>query len=200
MSQMLRIDARENRDRVLGAARALFAEQGIGVTMRAVAERAGVGPATLYRRFPTRQALVDAAFSVELAACRAAVEGGAAERDPWHGLSSAVVRLAALAARNRGFTEAMTAADPGAEALREHRAELLRILADLMSRAQRDSALRTDVTVADLVLVLFAARAVPSMPAADREAVARRAATLALDGFRASEANTTLPAVPPRSR
>ena len=55
----LRADAQENRDRILDAARALFSERGLDVSMREVARCAEVGPATLYRRFPTKQALID---------------------------------------------------------------------------------------------------------------------------------------------
>ncbi|CAM3337706.1 helix-turn-helix domain-containing protein [Kibdelosporangium persicum] len=58
----LRSDARDNRDRILVAARTAFAADGIDVPMREIARRAGVGPATLYRRFPTKEALVTAAF------------------------------------------------------------------------------------------------------------------------------------------
>lgn len=70
LPHMLRADAQDNRDRVLEAARALFAERGIDVTMRQIARRADVGPATLYRRFPTKQILVDEAFEYELRSCR----------------------------------------------------------------------------------------------------------------------------------
>ena len=63
LPQMLRADAEDNRERVLEAARELFAERGLDVPLREVARRAGVGPATLYRRFPTKQSLVDAAFT-----------------------------------------------------------------------------------------------------------------------------------------
>ncbi|PZE25634.1 TetR/AcrR family transcriptional regulator [Curtobacterium sp. MCBD17_028] len=197
MPHILRTDAQDNRDRALDAARALFAERGLAVTMREVARRADIGPATLYRRFPTKQALMDAAFADELRACRAAVEDGAAHPDPWHGFCSMVVALAVLNARNRGFTEAMTAAHPSGEALHTHRTALLRIIADLVRRAQLVGALRIDVGVDDVVLVLIAGRAAPSVATADREAVARRSATLVLDAFRASRSNASLPPAPP---
>ena len=76
LTQMLRADAQENRDRILAAARALFAERGLDVGMREIARRAGVGPATLYRRFPTKQALIDEAFAVELAVVPSDRRGG----------------------------------------------------------------------------------------------------------------------------
>ena len=65
----LRSDARHNRDRIIAAARAAFAEGGLDVPMREIARRAGVGIATLYRRFPTSRDLVTAVFEDRFATC-----------------------------------------------------------------------------------------------------------------------------------
>lgn len=73
----LRSDALDNRERILDAARALFSADGLNVPMREIARRAGVGPATLYRHFPTKQMLVADAFADQLRACRAIVDEGA---------------------------------------------------------------------------------------------------------------------------
>src|ERR1700729_80765 len=67
----LRSDARDNRELILDAARALFAAEGLNVPMREIARRAGVGPATLYRRFPTKEMLVTEAFADQMLACHA---------------------------------------------------------------------------------------------------------------------------------
>jgi hypothetical protein len=75
-----------------------------------------------------------------------------------------------------------------------HRASLLRMLAELAGRAQAAGGLRRDFVVDDLVLVLLAGRGLSTTtPPAGRPAAARRFAALAIDAFRASEANTTLP-------
>jgi AcrR family transcriptional regulator len=190
---LLRADAQENRDRVLDAARALFAEAGIGVTMRQVARRAGVGPATLYRRFPTKQALVEAAFDHELQACRGIVEDGCAARDPWSGFCSVVEGLSVLNARNQGFTDAFTTMSADAGTIAAHRSSLLQMLAGLAERAQNVGALRRDFLIDDLVLVLLAGRGLSALPLARREGAARRFAALALDGFRACDATRHLP-------
>lgn len=181
----LRSDALDNRDRLLDAARTLFDEVGLGVTMREVARRAGVGPATLYRRFPTKQDLVGAAFAEELRECRAIVERGAADPDPWRGLRSVVVDSSELNARNHAFVEAFTNDFPDAVDFARHRAELLRILAGVARRAQAAGALRADFVLDDLVLVLLAGRGVSRAPAAQRLAAARRFAVIAVDGLRA---------------
>jgi AcrR family transcriptional regulator len=65
-SYTLRSDALDNRERILDAAGAVFAAEGLNVPMREITRRAGVGPATLYRHFPTKEALVTEAFTEEM--------------------------------------------------------------------------------------------------------------------------------------
>ncbi|KQO63913.1 TetR/AcrR family transcriptional regulator [Curtobacterium sp. Leaf261] len=180
----LRADARDNRDRILEAARELLARQGLGVGMREVARRAEVGPATVYRRFPTKQALVEAAFAVELASCRAIVEEGCADQDAWHGFVGVVERLTALNVRNQGFVDAFMSADPAAIVFTEHRRDLLGLLGGLAERARRQGGLRSDFVIDDLVLVLLAGRGLSSVPPARRAAAADRFAALAVDALR----------------
>ncbi|WP_291410363.1 helix-turn-helix domain-containing protein [Actinophytocola sp.] len=81
----LRGDAERNRDRVLVAARRLYAAEGFAVAMAAVAREAGVGVATLFRRFPTREDLVAAVFADTMDAY--ATTTTAALADPWHGFT-----------------------------------------------------------------------------------------------------------------
>ncbi|MFQ6200839.1 TetR/AcrR family transcriptional regulator, partial [Streptomyces sp. NPDC000405] len=83
----LRSDAGDNRDRILAAARLAFTAEGFSVPVREIARRAQVGAATVYRRFPTKQALFTAAFAEEMSLCSTVVEEGLAARDPWQGLS-----------------------------------------------------------------------------------------------------------------
>jgi AcrR family transcriptional regulator len=193
---MLRSDAQDNRDRLLEAARDLFGERGTSVPMREVARRAGVGPATLYRRFPTRQDLLDAALADEMAACRTIVEEGWANDDAWEGLCDVIERLSLLNARNQGFVDAFLADRPGLDVLAGHRAGLLRKLAELGRRAQASGELRSDFAVEDLLLVLTAGRALGSMPPARRPIAARRLARLAIDAFRTPAHSPPAPGVP----
>ncbi|MFF2053952.1 TetR/AcrR family transcriptional regulator [Leifsonia sp. NPDC058194] len=190
---MLRADAQDNRDRVLEAARSLFAERGIDIPMREIARHAGVGPATLYRRFPTKQILIDQAFAEELAACRGIVVDGCADPDPWRGFCTVVERISLLNGRNHGFVEAFLAAAPTAETFAEHRIALLGMLAGLASRAQAAGGLRPDFVIDDLVLVLLTGRALATRPPAARADAARRFAALAIDAFRASDDHRPLP-------
>jgi AcrR family transcriptional regulator len=185
LTQMLRTDARDNRDRILEASRELFSERGIDVTMRDIARAAGVGPATLYRRFPTKQLLVDAAFADELRTCSGIVERGAADPDPWRGFCYVIEQIGVLNARNHGFVDAFTRANPQVDSFAAHRSSLLHVLAGLAQRAQASGGLRPDFVMDDLVLILLAGRGLAGVRAERREAAASRFAALAIDALRA---------------
>lgn len=189
----LRADARENRDRILTAARSLFAEQGLDTGMREIARRAGVGPATLYRRFPTKQDVIDEVFDAELRACRRIVVEGCGDADPWRGFTSVVRGLIAVNVRNRGFVDAFTSAKPEGSALAAHRRELLGMLDELAGRAQRSGHLRSDFVIDDLVLVLLAGRGLTNIGARTRESAAQRFAALILAAFAAEPAQGAAP-------
>ncbi|RKR75948.1 TetR/AcrR family transcriptional regulator [Frondihabitans australicus] len=186
----LRSDARDNRDRIVEAARALFAERGLDVGMREIARRAEVGPATLYRRFATRDDLVDEAFSIELETCRRIVVEGCADDDAWRGLSSTLTALVELNAGNRGFVDAFTATAAASgsahSVIAAHRRELLGMLAGLVARARAAGRLRADFTVDDVVLILRAGR---GAAAGGSVAAARRFVELTLDGLRSRGAD-----------
>lgn len=194
LTHLLRSDAQDNREKILEAARSLFSDRGLDVPMREVARHAEVGPATLYRRFPTKQALIDEAFADELASCRRIVEDGCADPDPWRGFRSVIDRLLMLNARNQGFVDAFMSANPEAVMFAHHRAALLNLLAGLATRAQRSGRLRHDFAVDDLVLVLLAGRGLSSASTlpGTREAAARRFAALAIDAFRETGTTSTL--------
>jgi AcrR family transcriptional regulator len=197
LPHVLRSDAQDNRDRVIEAARELFAESGLGVTMRQIARRAGVGPATLYRRFPTKQDLVLEAFTDELGACSAIVREAAADPDPWRGFCSVIEGVTVLNARNQGFTDTFMAEHPSAVDFAAHRAGLTREIAAISRRAIAAGELRADFVLDDFMLVLLAGRGLATIPSRDRAAAARRFAALAIEGLRAGDANYPLPK-PPR--
>ncbi|BCJ33929.1 TetR family transcriptional regulator [Actinocatenispora thailandica] len=186
MTHLLRVDARENRDRVLAAARELFAESGLEVTMRQVARRAGVGPATLYRRFPTKHDLVLEAFEHELAECSSIVYDGAADPDPWRGFCFVVERTLLLNARNQGFTDAFMSAHPDVVDFAAHREQLGRTVTTIIRRAQAAGRLRPDFVFDDFAVILLAGRGLTAAPASTRDAAVRRFAGFTIDGLRAA--------------
>jgi AcrR family transcriptional regulator len=190
---MLRADAEENREALLDAARVLFSERGLAVSMRAVARAAGVGPATLYRRFPTKQDLIAAAFEDELRACERIVLEAAADPDPWRGIRTFLVRIGELNARNQGFTDAFMSAFPGAVDFASHRGGILRSLAGLVRRAQDAGAVRPDIVLDDLVLLLMAGRGLTAATPEARLAASRRFSALAIESLRAGGAEAPMP-------
>jgi AcrR family transcriptional regulator len=185
LSHLLRSDARDNRERILDAARAVFAADGLDVPMREIARRAGVGPATLYRRFPTKELLVTEAFADQMRACYAIVDEGLADPDPWHGFALVVEKLCELHARDRGFTAAFVSAFPHAIDFAADRERALRSIAELIRRAQEAGHVRPDVVLDDLVLVLMANNGIQAPSPAARVLASRRFAALALRGLRA---------------
>jgi AcrR family transcriptional regulator len=193
LPQSLRSDAEENRLRILQAAREVFAEEGLAVSMRDIARRAEVGPATLYRRFPTKQLLVAAAFDDELRACRAIVTDGCADTDAWRGLRAVITRIGELNARNQGFTDAFSSAFPDSVDFTAHRTGMLRDLAELCRRAKAAGKLRPDFVLDDLVLIILAGRGLSGGPVEARVAAARRFSALAIDALSGTTERSILP-------
>ncbi|MEU2774326.1 helix-turn-helix domain-containing protein [Streptomyces sp. NPDC007162] len=183
LPQALRSDAQGNRDRILDAARTLFAAEGLNVTMRAIARRAEVGPATLYRRFPTKQTLVTEAFMEQMRACHAIVDEGLADPDPWRGFCRVIERTCELHARNRGFTDVFMVTFPDAVDFAADREHTLNSIAELARRAQSTGRLRPDFVLDDLILMLVANRGIPAASPTTRVAASRRFAALVIQAF-----------------
>lgn len=194
----LRADALRNRDRILAAARALFAVHGVDVPMAEVARRAGVGAATLHRRFPTRESLVSAVFADRLATCDATIDAALADPDPWHALCTVVDGLVTAQAEDRGFTAALlsTAPDIAVERVRTHIEEGLEALVE---RARTSGRLRDDVELSDVMILLLAVGGVASARADLAPAASRRLVGHLLRAFAnpdTSTASAPLPAAP----
>ncbi|MGA4981737.1 TetR/AcrR family transcriptional regulator [Streptomyces cellulosae] len=189
----VRSDARDNRARILEAARTVFGEEGLGAPMREVARRAGVGPATLYRHFPAKRDLLAQTFAEQRRACRTAVLDALADPDPWHGFCDLIERVCELHAHSRGFADAFMTAFPEAMDFAEDRERTLRAVTELARRARETGRLRPEFVVDDLVLILMAHRGLQDTPRTARVAASRRYAAYVIEAFRAPEATTPLP-------
>ncbi len=187
LPQSLRSDARDNRELILDTARGLFISEGLNVPMREVARRAGVGVATVYRRFPTKQMLVTEALAGQMQACRAIMDEGLADPDPWHGFCLVIEKVCELHARNRGMTAAVSAAFPSAMVAAD-RAHALRSAAALAHRAKDVGRLRPDFVLDDLVLMLTANRSIRAASPAAAVAASRRFAEFTIRAFQAPTA------------
>jgi AcrR family transcriptional regulator len=188
--QPLRADARRNRERLLQAAAAAFATDGLSVPLDEIARRAGVGPGTLYRNFPTKDALFEA---VLLERFQRLVDDARALRgaeDPSGALLRFIDRLVAEAAAKQDLVEALASGGADLTAtLGAKAAQLRREIGNLLSRSQASGAIRDDITVADLMALisglLFSLRT-----GAARQADPQRALAVLCDGLRASSART----------
>ncbi|MFD0400949.1 TetR/AcrR family transcriptional regulator [Kitasatospora sp. NPDC127121] len=199
LPHIARSDARDNRARILDAARAVFSEEGLNAPMREVARQAGVGPATLYRHFPTKQALIVETFAEQRRACHATVRDALADPDPWHGFRSLVERICELHAHSRGFADAFMTAFPEAMDFAADRERTSRGVAELTRRAQDTGQLRPGFVVDDLILMLMAHRGLQDAPRAALLTSSRRFAAYVIEAFRAAPetgAPTPLPPAP----
>lgn len=191
----LRSDAERNRRLVLEAATQAFAEQGYEVGMAEIARRAGVGNATVFRRFPSKDALVQAIFEDRIAESIAAAHRAAELSDPWEALVYVLETSSELQARDRGFfqaTEQRLLEHP--ELLRHHR-RIFDAVDPIVARAREAGVLRDDVTTLDVLgLTKAAVACVPPSPDLRADGW-RRSLAILLDGLRPGAA-TPLP-VPP---
>ncbi|MET8521566.1 TetR/AcrR family transcriptional regulator [Nocardioides sp. NBC_00163] len=152
----MRADAERNRERVLDAARELFAEEGLDASTNEIARRAGVGVATLFRRFPTRDDLVGAVFADRMAAYVAATDEALANPDPWQGFCGYIERVCRMQADDRGFADVLTLTFPTAKALEDDRNRAAEALGVLLDRAKASGRLRQDFAHQDVPLILIA--------------------------------------------
>ncbi|MEV5902477.1 helix-turn-helix domain-containing protein [Streptomyces sp. NPDC052127] len=200
LPQTVRTDARDNRARILDAARAVFGEEGLSAPMREVARHANVGPATLYRHFPTKQALIVETFAEQRRACQAAVSDALADPDPWRGFRSLVERICELHAHSRGFADAFMTAFPEAMDFAADREQTLRAIGELARRAQKTGQLRPGFVVDDLILMLMAHRGLQDTPPGARAAASRRFAAYVIEAFRAAPGTGAPVPLPPAPR
>ncbi|GGL05597.1 TetR/AcrR family transcriptional regulator [Mangrovihabitans endophyticus] len=178
----LRADAERNRAALLTAAREVFGEQGLDASLDEIARRAGVGNATLYRRFPTRKDLIAAVFADQKAKHLELAEHALQEPDPWTGFLRYVTRLCELQATNRGLSELLG----GVEGIDDERLTQLRTTSqrratEVILRAQRAGRLRVDFTLGDLGLLMMANAGV--LHRTDDPQAWRRQLTLLIDGL-----------------
>ena len=152
----LRADAERNRERVVEAACEVFAEQGLQASTNEIARRAGVGIATLLRRFPSREDLIAATFSEKIRQYAEALDEALADPDPWHGFCVYIERVCQMQADDRGFADVLTRTFPATKGLEKERRRSLKSLAELIERAKNDGRLRDDFVPQDVPLILMA--------------------------------------------
>ncbi len=192
---VLRSDAARNREKILAAASELFAESGADLSVNEIARRAGVGHATVFRRFPTKDDLVVAMFEERLMQVARVAEEACELEDPWEGLRTAMEHIAAKQVCDRGLFEAVATEVIGSPKLREARHRVMEPFARLLHRAQEAGAVRGDLEPQDVIfLVTAAGHAAPCR--IDLPDVWKRYLGVILDGMRPEGSSPLSPPAP----
>jgi len=182
----LRADARRNREKILAAAAAAFGESGLESQIEDIARRAGVGVGTVYRHFPTKDALVTAlaeAYFERLADSVEAtlLEGG----DPWDVFAAAIWRSAELAVADVAWCELIAGHASVADGSLPGQQRLSEATATLLERAQAAEQMRGDATVQDVRTLMCGLGHVATAQRAGARMDWRRYLEIGLDGLRA---------------
>ena len=187
----LRRDAVQNRERLLAAARELFAEQGFEVTLDDIARHAGVGVGTAYRRFANKGELLDALFAEQTVELAAAADAGLADPDPWHGLMGYLERSLALQLRDKGLAQIVSGDRISSEQHDWNREVMAPRNRALVARARDAGMLRDDVTGTDLTFIQVGLNAIMTRSRHAHPNLYRRYLHLMLGGLRAERGNPT---------
>jgi AcrR family transcriptional regulator len=160
-----RHDAQQNRQRILAAARELFAEQGVEAPYDSIAQAAGVGVATVFRHFPSRARLLAELVAARIEELHHLAEDALAARDPWSGLRDFVRKVGQTAARDRDILSAIWSLSevpaPRADS------ELVSAVDQIVARAHAARVLRLDVGPGDIMMLALLPALPGRMPAGD---------------------------------
>lgn len=183
----LRKDAERNRRRVLEAARELFAARGLEATLNDVAHHAGVGVGTVYRRFATKEELLDAIFEDAIDQVVGLAETALQQEHSWDGFVWFVEHLCELTATDRGLREMVYSTAYGGYGVECARLRLSPHMSKLVERARDDGYLRPDVEPTDMPILGMLAGTVSEWAGHVDPELWRRYVALLLDGMRYCE-------------
>ncbi len=181
----LRADAERNRQLLLDAAKELFAERGLHVSLDDIAKRAGVGVGTAYRRFSSRSELIEALFDERIDQMVELGEQCLEIEDPWEGLVAFIERSTELQSSDRGLKEILLGSGEGKEKIGEIRERMRPIGSELIERAKESGDLRPDFAPQDLPMLQIMLGGVADASATVEPGLWRRYLELLLIGMRA---------------
>ena len=187
----LRADAARNRARILVAAADLFAARGLEVTLDDIAAHAGLGVGTVYRRFPNRDALIEALFEERLAGIVAIAEAALTEPDSWVGLRRMFTELCGVMAADQGLHEVLVCRAGGCGEKDVVRDRMAPVVGAVFARAAADGHLRPDVAPTDFPMVLRMVASIAEFTRDVRPELWRRYVALVLDGLRVARDEPT---------
>lgn len=160
----LRADAARNRAKVLAAAESAFAADGLGVPLDEIARRAGVGPGTVYRHFPTKEALFEAVVAHRLERLTEQARALADAEDPGQAFLDLFGLLVRHAVGNRALADALAFPEGMLQAVWERKQALAKELNALLERAQRAGSIRPDVGGPDVQALVVGCLAMSRQP------------------------------------
>ena len=192
----MRADAERNRLTILAAATEALTEVGLDGSVDEIARRAGVGSATIYRRFPTRDDLLVAALEERVRDYAELVDTAVGEPDAWKAFSELLVAICGRQAADAGFRDLLSATKWPRESIGEQTQRTLDGIATLVRRAKREGALRKDFSAADVRFLMMANAGI--VRSSDDPAMWKRHIEYVIDGLRARR--PVRPVAPNRSR
>jgi len=162
-----RADARRNFDALLAAAREAFTQHGAGASLEDIARRAGVGVGTLYRNFPTREALIEAVYVDEVVALEQAARDTEG-LEPWEALRTWLHRYVEYVGTKKALVEVL---NKHSEVMAACRASLYGAGGPVVERGQRAGVVRADTSISDIVRLVSGVAGVAYEDEAQRERV-----------------------------
>lgn len=191
-----RRDARLNRQRIIEAARDLFARQGLGPGLNDVARHAGVGVGTVYRHFPNKEALIRAALQGRADDMLAVAQDGLSAPSGWDGLTHVLRGFVALHIADRGVRDLALGTSYGEAQIKEMRARLVPLIAEVLERARAEGAIRASISLSDLMLIMVMITELANQSASIAPGAHERYLDLMLDALRPAPSDAHL-APPP---
>jgi AcrR family transcriptional regulator len=191
----LRADAARNRERILAAAAEVFAERGLDATLDDIAHHAGVGVGTVYRRFPSKEVLVDALFEKAVNGIVDLALEAAGVGDSWQGLVWFLEQAIQMQAEDRGLRDVVLHGSYGNDRVAHARDRIIPAVTRLVERAQLDGHLRADFVPADVPLIEVMVSVVADYTNGLAPELWRRYLSIMLDGISARP--TALQDLPP---
>jgi AcrR family transcriptional regulator len=187
----LRRDAERNRQRILKAAAEVFNERGLDVSLDEIARHAGVGVGTVYRRFRTKEELIEALFMDRLDTVATIADEAYAASDPWRGLVSFMERMAEIMAGDLGLRQMLMYATYGRDLVAVARQRNEPLIGRLVQRAQAAGQLRADIRQTDIPFIIFILTEAAHLAYAANPGIWRRYLTLILDGMQPGREDVT---------
>ncbi|GAA5069306.1 TetR/AcrR family transcriptional regulator [Nocardia callitridis] len=193
----LRADAARNQKRIIAAARELYAEHGLEITLDDVAERAGVGVGTVYRRFANKKDLITEVFDQALDDFAAAAESAYHHQDPWFGLVELFEYACRHMASNRGFSEVVLELEDDVDRFAVVRDRIKPSIDAIYLRAKEAGVLAPGVEASDLFAMIHMVDGIAEFARPSNPDVWQRYMAIALNGVRADDIPRQQLPVPP---